>query len=141
MNGERGDVACTVLIGRHELNESSEAALDAVSGCSSALHVHVFADEHDSGADLKVVVDALDKPASCCRRLCSSRVTAFAASVLSEQAERQVRMMSFSSCCSRGGNVSKILRRFHGSRSPFGVPGASDAGASDGGGFDMRSGA
>jgi hypothetical protein len=63
MNGERGKVGRTVLIGRHELNESSEAALDSASGSGSALHVQVSADEHDSGADLKVVVDALDKPA------------------------------------------------------------------------------
>ena len=62
-DGERGDVGCTVLIGRQQLNESREAGLDATCCSGCALHVHVFADEHDSGADLKVVVDGVDKPA------------------------------------------------------------------------------
>jgi hypothetical protein len=48
-----------------------------------------------------------------------------------------VRIISLRSCCSSCGKLSRILRKFHGSSSPRGVPGDSDAGASDGGGFDM----
>ncbi len=63
VDSERGDVDGTVLIGRHELHKSLEAGRDATCCSGSALHVRVFADEHDSGAHLKVVVDALDERA------------------------------------------------------------------------------
>ena len=61
-DGERGDVGSTVLIGRQQHNELREAGLDATCGSGSALHVRVFADEHDLWAFLKVVVDGVDEP-------------------------------------------------------------------------------
>ena len=60
-NGEGRNVACAVLLRGQQLDESGEAALDAASGGGGAAHVCIIADKHDSGADLKVVVDALDQ--------------------------------------------------------------------------------
>jgi hypothetical protein len=63
VNGERSHVGCTVLVTRQQLYEPREAGLDAARGGGGALHVQVFADEYNSGADLKVAVYALDQPA------------------------------------------------------------------------------
>ena len=60
---ERRDVARVVLLRRQQLDDSQEALPDTACGGSSALHGRIVATERNSGADLKVAVDALGKPA------------------------------------------------------------------------------
>jgi hypothetical protein len=61
--GEGRNVACTVVVGRQQFDTTREAVFDAAGSSSGALQVRAMAGEHDSGAELKVAVDALNQPA------------------------------------------------------------------------------